>query len=330
MTTVATRNRPSDESRLQIRYGSEASWLTDDHFVAHDPARIDTTMILGCNLDDGVIVALDPATYDPLPMGISIEIKQADLAAARKHGWTVLTRENQPGRRRQTPRARERLETVVITRPERLVDLARFERRSADLRLDPALRYSAASALAIAQASDAATLHELERQFDLTSEEILDIIGDRTRLAVAVRGGVAEHHLEKLLRLDPGVSEVARLDVDKMHDFDVTLRDGRMLRVECKNASPQLYADGSPKVEVQKTRATQGDRAGRLYRVDQFDVVAACLFASTGNWTFKYKATSQLTHSPEFDDRLAALQRVDSSWSDSVGAAVGVSGPAEI
>jgi len=71
-----------------------------------------------------------------------------------------------------------------------------------------------------------------------TSSEILDIIAGRNRLAVAVRGGVAEHHLERVLRNDPQVAGVRRLDVDSMHDCDVTLRDGRTLRVECKKRRP--------------------------------------------------------------------------------------------
>lgn len=74
--------------------------------------------------------------------------------------------------------------------------------------------------------------------------------------------------------------------------------------VECKNCSPRRYANGDIKVEVQKTRATQGDPAGRLYRLDQFDVVAACLFAPTG--------------SGRHPDRLAPLQRVTEDGSSTL------------
>ena len=120
----------------------------------------------------------------------------------------------------------------------------------------------------------------------MSSQEILEIISSRNRLQVAVRGGVAEHHLERVLRADPAVEYVRRLDQEALHDFDVTLFDGRQARVECKNASPEPYADGTYKVEVQKTRASKNDPTSRFYRVDQFDVVAACMYSPTGQWSF--------------------------------------------
>ena len=85
---------------------------------------------------------------------------------------------------------------------------------------------------------------------EFVRHKILDIIGGRNRLSVAVRGGVAEHHLENQLGQAPAVNAVERLDIDAMHYFDVTLADGKQLRVECKNASPKTSANGEYKVEV--------------------------------------------------------------------------------
>src|SRR5690606_27780337 len=114
--------------------------------------------------------------------------------------------------------------------PDRLIDYARLERRATSLRLDPPLRYSAAVALADKAAVDELPRrHVLEEQLALTSEQILDIIGGRNRLSVAVRGGVAEYHLEHLLESLPDISAVERLDVDAMHDFNVILSDGRLM-----------------------------------------------------------------------------------------------------
>ncbi|MBO1900915.1 hypothetical protein J4H92_03005 [Leucobacter weissii] len=156
--------------------------------------------------------------------------------------------------------------------------------------------------------------HVLEEQFALTSQQILDIIGGRNRLAVTVRGGVAEYHLELQLQQATGVASVERFDLDAQHDFNVTLDDGRMLRVECKNASPKTYANGDVKVEVQKTRASQNDPASRFYPIDGFDVVAACLFSPTGRWEFRFGATATMNRHNDFSDRLAPIQAVTEEW----------------
>lgn len=315
MTQVTTRNRPTGEVRGQIRYGGEQSWAADDHWVGRDVAGVDTTLVLGVHLDDGVLVGLDPDLYDPLPMGISFYARDTQMTAARATSWHVWERDNHPGTRRTAPRALGGLETLVAFTPDRLLDYARLERQATGLSLDGPLRFAAAQQAATPVAGvPVGGAHQLERDFGLSSAEILDIIATRTRLAVAVRGGVAEHHLERVLRADPAVAAVARLDQDAQHDFDVTLTGGRQIRVECKNVSPDRYADGVFRVEVQKTRASLGDTASRFYRVDQFDVVAACLYAPTRTWEFRYRATDRLLRHPRFPERLAALQRVDQAW----------------
>ncbi len=334
MTRNRTRNRPASEVRGQIRYGAEKDWHGSVHPVGRDLAGVDTTLVLGVHLEDRLFVGLDPVLYDPLPMGISFYARDDELAAAAEAGWRVWERENKPGSVRETPRADGGLETLVAFKPERLLDYVRFERRAADLGLDQPLRFAAARSAGREggsardrAASAVGGIHVLEREFELSSREILQLVATRNRLAVAVRGGVAEHHLERELRGDPAVGQVARLDEDGRPDFDVELVDGRRVLVECKNASPEPYADGDCKVEVQKTRASKGDPASRLYRTDQFDVVAACLYAPTGQWRFRYRATTALVPHPEYEGRLRAMQRIDSSWSpDLTGALAASSG----
>ncbi|AGL13718.1 hypothetical protein L083_0208 [Actinoplanes sp. N902-109] len=318
------KNRPSDEHRLQIRYGGVSTWA-GDHGLGRDAALVDTTLVLGVHRGADLFIGLDPRLYDPLPMGISIEFKQAHVDAAQASGWHVFERDNITGRRRPDPRATQGLEAVVLFQPHRLLDYVRLERQASDLHLDPPLRFAAAK-----QASSPSgeaqrslpSLHDLEQQFQMTAPEIMEMISDRKRLTVAVRGGVAEHHLNRVLSRDLQVARHQSLDEDGQHDFDVTLVDGRGARVECKNASPQRYANGDIKVEVQKTRATQGDPAGRFYRRDQFDVVAACLYAPTGEWRFVYRSTSQMEVHPKFPDRLAPLQHVTDEWSASIADAL--------
>lgn len=320
ITRNTIRNRPDDEVRGQLRYGSEDSWKRE-HPIGRDIAGVDVTMILGIDLAEGVILGLDANLWDPLPMGISFYAKEAEITQAKKTGWNVWEKVNRGGNKRTEARSPTNLETVVAFTPDRLVDYARLERRATALRLDPPLRFSAATAMADrALPDEPQRRHVLEKQFALTSEQILDIIGGRNRLSVAVRGGVAEYHLEQQLTGAPGIASVQRLDVDAMHDFDVTLDDGTFLRVECKNASPKTSAGGAFKVEVQKTRASKGDPASRFYAADGFDVVAACLFSPTGRWEFRFGRTSDMARHKDFDDRLAPIQTITDDWTDSLPA----------
>ena len=134
---------------------------------------------------------------------------------------------------------------------------------------------------------------------------------------MAVRGGVAEHHLQRALRAERAVRDVQAVDRDG-GDFLVTLDDDRDVVVECKNASPKRYSDQAFRVEVQKTRSSKGDPASRFYRRTQFDVIAACLFSPTRRWDYRFQLTSRLRAHDEFADRVAAMQRVDDTWAASL------------
>ncbi len=320
ITRNTIRNRPDDEVRGQLRYGSEDSWKRE-HPVGRDIAGVDVTMIVGIDIADGVMLGLDAHLWDPLPMGISFYAKDAEIEQAKRTGWHVWEKVNRSGTKRSEARSPTNLETVVAFAPDRLLDYARLERRATSLRLDPPLRFAAATTMADrVLADEPQRRHVLEEQFALTSDQILDIIGGRNRLSVAVRGGVAEYHLEQQLADAPGIASVQRLDMDAMHDFDVTLDDGRFLRVECKNASPKTSAGGAFKVEAQKTRASKGDPASRFYPVDGFDVVAACLFSPTGDWDFRFGRTLDMARHKDFPDRLAPIQTITADWTKSLAA----------
>jgi hypothetical protein len=317
-TQRAIRNRPADEHRMQIRYGSELSW-TEDHPLGLDIAGVDTTLVLGVHLAAGIIVGLDPLLYNPLPMGISIEFKNAEVEVLRNTGWHSWERGNVSGVRR-TPRSRSGIETLTGFIPERLIDYARFEREATSLALDPVLRMRAAHAVGSGTRGPTAR-HLLEETFHLESREIMEIISSRRRLAVAVRGGVAEHHLMRELEADPHVVIVEQVDEEGPPDAIATLDDGRRVRVECKNGS--FYANGEGRVEVQKTRASKGNPASRYYEVTQFDVLAVCLWPDDGGSPrFVYRATRDLQRHPEFPDRLAVLHRIGGDWSSNLAQAL--------
>lgn len=313
VTRNTIRNRPEDEVRGQLRYGSESGWQ-QDHPVGRDVAGVDVTMIIGVHLAEQVFIGLDALLWDPLPMGISFYAKVSDVEEAKRTGWYVWEKVNRGGTRRAEARSPTSFETIVAFTPDRLLDYARLERRASSLRLDPPLRYSAAVGIQALEPLERSRRHVLEEQFALTSEQILDIIGGRNRLSVAVRGGVAEYHLERQLTGAPGIRAVTRLDADAMHDFDVTLDDGTVLRVECKNASPKTTAAGAFKVEVQKTRSSKSNPASRFYPVDAFDIVAACLFSPTGEWQFRFGSTRDMTRHADFPDRLAPIQTITDHW----------------
>lgn len=317
-----TKNRPEDEHRLQVRYGdvNSAAWREEHHPIGFDPMQVDVTVVLGAHLDADVIVGLDPLAYDPLPMGISVFFKQEEVNSARRAGWHVWERDNVSGAKRADIRTPIGIETLVAFTPERLLDFIRFERAAQSLGLDPALRFRAAEAASTF--SGAPTLHALEVLYGLPANEILGIIAERHRLGVAVRGGVAERHLQTVLESDPEVATLELGTGDGPPDFIVHLRSGSTVAIECKNASPVTYADGTPKVETQKTRASKADPLSRLYSESQFDMVAACMFGLTGRWEFRFQHVSRLARDVRGCDRLAAVQRIDSTWAASFAEAI--------
>lgn len=310
---VATRNRPSDEHRAQIRYGdvNSRAWREAAHPLGLDPAGVDLTLVLVAHPDAGLLIALDPLAYDPLPLGNSIYFKDEDIERASRDGWAVWERNTISGTRKGT--VEPGLETIVAFRPDRLLDFLPVERQAQTLHLDHALRFR------VAERGGAGTvtqqMHELEKAFGLSSHDLLDIVSRKSRLGMAMRGGVAEHHLGLALGEDPAVARAEEGIQEGPPDFFVELVDGRDLTVECKNASPKLYADGTPKVEVQKTRTSQGDPTSRFYTPRSFDVVAACMYGPTGKWTFRYRRSSALLEHSSHAGRIAPLQPITTEWS---------------
>jgi hypothetical protein len=322
-----TRNRPQDEQRMQIRYGdvNSASWRGQRHPVGLDPTGIDVTLVVGAHQEADLLVALDPLLYDPLPIGISVFWKDADASNAQRSGWHVWERDNLSGAQRGARSEELGVETLVAFAPERLLDFVALEREAQALGLDPPLRFRAAhrAGTAAGSASSPPQVHLLEQQYGLPADEILEIIGERARLAMAVRGGVAEHHAGRALRDDPAVASAAVGHQEGPPDYFVAMQDGREVTIEVKNASPTRYADGTPKVEVQKTRASRGDPLSRLYRPDAFDVLAACMWAPTGEWAFRWRRSTDLVPHEEHADRIRPIQRITADWAHTLADALG-------
>jgi len=313
-TRRETRNRPPGERRTQIRFGDPVRERDSSNPIAQDVAGVDVTLVLAVDPEARFVVGLDPLIYADLPMGISIYYHDRHVALASDNGWAMWERKRHGGKRRPSW---DGLETLVGFRPHRLLDYARFEAQASSLGLDPALRLRLAERF---RQPDGGGPHSLEDAFSVDAGTILDIIQANFRLSVAVRGGVAEHHLGRALGDDAAVAEAHALDADGQPDYEVVLVDGRRLLIECKTASGDPYANGDHKVEVQKTRDSG---SGRKYTFDQFDVVAACLFSATGHWEFRFRWTRDLRPWEQDPTRLRALHRVDGSWTRSLGELVG-------
>ncbi|HWK28941.1 MAG TPA: hypothetical protein VNS09_20435, partial [Solirubrobacter sp.] len=299
---------------------NDPAWRAQLHPVGFDPAGVDVTMVLGAHEEADLLVALDPLRYDPLPIGISVFWKDDEATQAQRTGWHVWERDNLSGARRPSPRTELGVETIVAFAPERLFDFVAFEREAQSLSLDPALRFRAAQRAGTRSGYVPAgpSVHVLEDEYGLPANEILAIIDERSRLAMAVRGGVAEHHAGRALRHDLSVLSATVGHQEGPPDYFVAMGDGRNITVEVKNASPKLYADGTAKVEVQKTRASRGDPLSRLYTPDAFDVLAACMWAPTGDWKFKWRRSIHLTPHPDHPNRIKPIQRITDDWADSL------------
>jgi len=160
----------------------------------------------------------------------------------------------------------------------------------------------------------ATRLHALAREFDMSETEILDVISKAKRLHMAVRGWVAETHLERQLRELPGVAECERIDTEGSPDIRLRLDVGRPVHIECKNVLRTKAADGSIKLDFQRTRASKADPCSRYYRPADFDVVAACLHAVTERWEYNYALSARLDPHAKCTGRLSNNIRLDSRW----------------
>jgi hypothetical protein len=166
--------------------------------------------------------------------------------------------------------------------------------------------------------------HALELKYGLSSSELLDAIGRRFRLKVAVEGAVAEVQMEKYIKPLVGsiIERYEAYDLDARPDFAIWL-PGRPkpLLAECKNIREsgkeggEAYRQGGKivayKVETQKTRAATGDATSRYYGIDQYHILGVCLGKKTGNWAdFLFARTIDLVCHAKYAHKLAVFQRV--------------------
>lgn len=297
-----TKNRPEDEHRFQIKYGSDTRAVLP---LEQDPSRLVTTIFVGIDTERGILVGADPVLHDQTRMFISLEFKREHAEAIRSNEWHAWERDS-------SRRDGEPVEVLVGVGQRRVLDYIRFERLA--LGLDAGHRQLLAEQLLGNPALAETGPHALTEELRLSENEVLDLIQGASRLKMAVRGWVAEHHLERYLQGVPGVEDCRRLDEEGRPDIELRFRHGRPILVECKNVLRQPAADGRARVDFQRTRASKGDPCSRYYRPGDFHVLAACLHAVTERWEYRFIPTVWLPAHQSCTGRIQSNLRVGTDW----------------
>lgn len=177
--------------------------------------------------------------------------------------------------------------------------------------------------------------HPLEVRLGVPADMILEAIARSSDLTQrGVRGVIAEaiFILEVLPKALVGTGwEAIAIAAGPNLTFDTLVQKERLrVRIQVKN---QRSERGKPKslggqwvAEIQKTRS--GERGGkktRPYRFGDFDLLAVCMWPSTGNWkSFTYSLAADLK--PRKKDRtlIDIMQRIPVSlnvgnWSEKLG-----------
>jgi len=297
-----TRNRPFDEHRFQVKYGSDA---TASLHIEQDPSRLITTLFVGIDPERDILIGADPTLHCGTKMFISLEFKRSHAEAIVQDGWHAWERESF----RSTG---EPVEVLVGVTKENVLDFIRFERLA--LGLDSGHRQLLAEQLFNESVSARTESHALIKELALSERQVLDLIQSTSRLKMAVRGWVAEHHLEDYLRSIPGISDCRRLEGDGLPDIELRFKNGPPVLIECKNVLRDRASDGAPRVDFQRTRASKANPCSRYYRPTDFHIVAACLHAVTENWEYRFIPTTSLPSHAKCAGRIQSNLRVDQKW----------------
>lgn len=279
---------------------------------------------MGINPEKRFFVGVDPALHSPTRFFISIEFKEENASQIMSEGWASWERQ-----KRDKNRLEEPVEIVVGGAPEQFLNYVRFERAAkgldqghrgllADKLIDLTRPSLAVSGEVAAPPPLETDLHRLALELKLSESEILDLIQSAPRLKMAVRGWVAEEHLYKALSAVPSITACERIEEEGQPDIRLRLGTSRHLTIECKNVCRKTYADGTPKVDFQRTRAAKDNACSRYYQPDEFDLVAACLHAKTEEWEFTYVLPQDLKPHRKCDGRLDNNVRVDNKWSPDI------------
>lgn len=313
ITSRVTKGRPEDEARFQLKYGKKTG---EEYELWQDPYDLYTTLLVGIDPEGSYFVGADPVLHSPTKFYISLEFKHAHIDQIRTSAWHVWEREH-----RQTKDDEGPVEVLVGGTAESFLRYIRFEREAVGE--DQGHRYQLATQgefplerLELAASNGhpvpaESHLHAMAREFQLSPDEILELIDKRRRLRTAVRGGVAEIHLVRSLQKIKGVTDLESLDLDAGGDVSLRYLGSRRVLIECKNVRGVTSSNGLAQIDFQRTRASKADPCSRYYSPSDFDVVAACLHPVTSQWEFSYGVTRDLDEHNRCPGRLASNVRLD-------------------
>lgn len=159
-----------------------------------------------------------------------------------------------------------------------------------------------------------ALVHELEDLLKAPANDIMEAILRGFRAQVDVKGKLAELYLHRYLKglMDGGIIQSMEWrDKDGLPDFAFEFKE-KDYQMECKNLRNEVYRTPvlSYKVEIQRTRNSKDGSNTRSYRVDHFDILAACTFNQTGKWDFRFIRADDLEVVSDNPELLKIMQRV--------------------
>jgi|CXWL01.1.fsa_nt_gi hypothetical protein len=298
-----TKNRPEDEHRFQIKYGGQLEGILD---VKIDENALITTIFLGIDLERGVFVAADPVMNSPSPMSRSIEFKSDHVEEVLKRGWFAWERPRHPPKTKNRPAAEldidTRTEVLVGGTRDKIIDLVALEKIA--WKLDPGERHLLADTLVKTKSNPAS--HKLLDELGVDEGTLLDLIDGASRLKMAVRGWVAEQHLEDMLKTVRGVSDCFRLNEDGKADISLRWKGSAPFLIECKNVLRKPNSAGNARIDFQRTRAAKSDPCSRYYSPSDFAILAACLHAISEHWEFRFTQTKSLKSHATCNGKLAS------------------------
>lgn len=257
------------------------------------------------------------------PTVVAVEFKDAAVNAALRDGWHVWQRDTIPGVQREA-RTTEGFDTLIALRPERLIDLLRFEREATALRLDPALRFRAALAVGVGSGGLGASSarHRLERDFELSStRSSTSSVGEagwRSR-SVAAWPSITSGAGSPRTRPSEASSRSIATAGTSRSSWPTARRHWSSARTQRLPRTPT-----APGVSRSR-RPARPRTTRRLASIGRRSSMSSRRASSRapGQWDFRYRRTRDLRRHDRFNDRLAAVHRVDDGWSTSLAGAVG-------
>ena len=144
------------------------------------------------------------------------------------------------------------------------------------------------------------------------AEELVEYANNNKMLAVAIKGALSEiRHKNHLSKSGYKVSRIEESDNLGLPDFQI--EDN--ISMEHKRARNQTYADGSLKVEIQKSRNSGKCKSNRLYDEGFCDIVSVDISEHTGKTNdYRYIKTTDLEKDSQFPNKIKALQRESRHW----------------